>query len=147
MIKHAKQESGLACSGPQGCGSDSRQGKKASEPIFVAGEEGQRRDRELGGGLLLVHLLAGAAVARLFHDRLPERIWVAPAVGALVVSALLATTLPAQTQTTIGDLLTQHGVAAPLALLAALGLGAAIGLIHGIIFAKIGIPAFVVTLA
>jgi D-xylose transport system permease protein len=47
----------------------------------------------------------------------------------------------------MGVLLTQHHVAAPLALLAALGLGAAIGFIHGVVFAKIGIPAFVVTLA
>src|SRR3712207_9482932 len=27
------------------------------------------------------------------HDRLPERMWVAPAIGGLVVAALLATTL------------------------------------------------------
>jgi hypothetical protein len=27
------------------------------------------------------------------HDRLPERMWVAPAIGGLVVTALLATTL------------------------------------------------------
>jgi D-xylose transport system permease protein len=46
-------------------------------------------------------------------------------------------------------LLTQDGneVATPIAIILALGSGLAIGTLHGVLFAKIGIPSFVVTLA
>ncbi|MFC0599053.1 sugar ABC transporter permease [Streptomyces palmae] len=40
-----------------------------------------------------------------------------------------------------------HGVPEWLAVLAALGAGAVLGALHGVFFAKIGVPAFVVTLA
>ncbi|MCY9784471.1 sugar ABC transporter permease [Nocardiopsis sp. EMB25] len=41
----------------------------------------------------------------------------------------------------------RYGLPEWLAILAALGVGLVIGLIHGVIFAKVGVPAFVVTLA
>ena len=46
-------------------------------------------------------------------------------------------------------LLTQDGneVSTPIAIILALGSGLAIGTLHGVLFAKIGIPSFVVTLA
>lgn len=47
----------------------------------------------------------------------------------------------------MGVLTTNHGVSPLVSILAALGLGLGIGLLHGVVFTKIGIPAFVVTLA
>ncbi|MEU9792290.1 sugar ABC transporter permease [Streptomyces sparsogenes] len=48
---------------------------------------------------------------------------------------------------TMAVLTTRHGVPEGLAVLIALALGAALGALHGFFFAKIGVPAFVVTLA
>ncbi|MCP9205720.1 sugar ABC transporter permease [Streptomyces sp. NEAU-Y11] len=48
---------------------------------------------------------------------------------------------------TLAVLNVNHGVPEGIAVAAALGAGAALGAIHGFFFAKIGVPAFVVTLA
>ncbi|WP_017572596.1 sugar ABC transporter permease, partial [Nocardiopsis halotolerans] len=47
----------------------------------------------------------------------------------------------------LGVLAVKQGVPEWIAILAALGVGLLVGLVHGFVFAKMGVPAFVVTLA
>ncbi|MFC3997787.1 sugar ABC transporter permease [Nocardiopsis sediminis] len=121
------------------------------------------RGGELGPFPVIVGLLVISVIFQLYHERFlsPQNLsnlTVQIAAVGLMTTGVIMVLLLGEIDLSIGSVagasaavlavLTVHqGVAEWLAILAAIGTGVLIGIVHGTIFAKIGVPAFVVTLA
>src|SRR3954453_7876950 len=118
---------------------------------------------ELGSAPVAVGLIVIWVVFQLLNDRflsaenLSNLVQQMAAVGVISLGIVLVLLLgeidlsvgsvSGLTSATLAVLNINHGWATIPAILAAILAGAAIGLLHGFFFAKIGVPAFVVTLA
>ncbi|MEV2277289.1 sugar ABC transporter permease [Nocardiopsis sp. NPDC049922] len=121
------------------------------------------RGGELGPVPVIVGLILIAVVFQSLNDRFlsPQNLsnlTVQIAAIGLMTTGVIMVLLLGEIDLSIGSvaglsaavlavLAVRHGVNEWLAILAALGVGLLIGLLHGVIFAKVGVPAFVVTLA
>src|SRR5882757_2235079 len=69
VVEHPEEKARLACRRSQRLGPEPGQGQEALQPRVLTGKKAQRRDGELGGGLLASFGggLAGSCIARCFH--------------------------------------------------------------------------------
>ncbi|WP_017588593.1 sugar ABC transporter permease [Nocardiopsis ganjiahuensis] len=121
------------------------------------------RGGELGAVPVIVGLLLIAIVFQSMNDRFlsPQNLsnlTVQIAAVGLMTTGVIMVLLLGEIDLSIGSvsglsagvlavLAVRHGVSEWVAIGAAVGVGLLVGLLHGFIFAKMGVPAFVVTLA
>ncbi|MDA0567119.1 sugar ABC transporter permease [Streptomonospora sp. S1-112] len=136
---------------------------QTSPPGLAAAALRRIRGGELGPLPVIVGLIVICVVFQLMHERFlsPQNLsnlTVQVAAVGLMTTGVIMVLLLGEIDLSIGSvagasasvlavLAVRMGVSEWLAILAAIGTGLAIGILHGTVFAKIGVPAFVVTLA
>jgi D-xylose transport system permease protein len=120
------------------------------------------RAGELGSWPVILGLVAIAVIFQSLNDRflstenlynLSLQIVASGAIATGIVLVLLlgeidlsAGSVSGMTSAVLAVMTVRNDVPAVLGLLAAIALGAAVGTLHGLIFARIGVPSFIVTL-